>query len=218
MPWALLWKFRAYIGIILVLLSIIGVFVHLMNAHDERVAAEAVHKERVAALNDQLGITDRLVASYDLLIDSLKAEVKAREPKKVEVREHTQKLAKIQIVEQSAIDSFLAVVRDSAIKVVVDSVDLKYRALVINMGEQVVSANAIKDMAESDSKNKDDIMHDQDVQIASLKRMNLDLVKELNLPVVKVTKHESVGHFIAHKILPLGLISGGAVLLIEVAK
>lgn len=203
MPWALLWKFRKYVAIIALLATFVTMFFHLLHAHDARVVAETLHKAKVDELNRDQATVDSMVANYDRIIDSLKKNGVQSEQEKTKVREHQKELVKVQVVGQSEIDSFIKIARDSAVKVVVDSVDQKYRSLLVNMGEQVASANALADMAESNVKNRDEIIRLREDEIAGLNKINQSLLEAVNTPNVNPPKpRESVGHFVIHKLIP----------------
>lgn len=203
MIWAFLWKFKLPIGIATAVAALVMLTTHVIHKHDEGVAAKATQIEHRKQLGIESDYVDSVVADLGEEIDSLHGEIIKREIEKAKVSEHAKKLVKVQSMEQSSIDSFIAQARDSAVKIVVDSLDSKYRGLLVNMGEQVATANALADMAKSDSANYVSIIHDQDSQIKNLTRINKQLLSDLELPRVGAAKKESVGHFIVHKIGPV---------------
>jgi hypothetical protein len=219
MPWALLWKFRTYIGIGIFVISLLALGKKVMNDHDKEVAAQAIHVERMAELKVDSARIQTLIQGYNGIIDSL-SKVNAKEDSiRTKVQEHKKKLAALQAMDESKVDSLVAQTRDSAVRVVIDSVSSEYKVVINRLKDQLIDADISYHSLELENKRNLSVIELKNTQMAALNDFNKKLHDDLLAkPIVCETHGESVGHFIIHKVIPVSYAIAGVVLTVKEIK
>ena len=200
--WALAWKFRKYIAIGVLVSLLVGLTCAAVKSHDKEVASEAIHKYRMEQLKADSIKVDSIIKGYDAIVDSLE-KLNAKEvPQRAAVQKHREKQATLQDVAQSEVDSFVAQITDSAVKVVVDSLQSLNAVVIARLNDRIRDGEIMET-----SLNREINRH-----LAVIKLKN-DKIDELNFYNARLNseianmnpppKKHSVGHFVVHKALPV---------------
>lgn len=201
MIWTLLWKFRKYIAVVVLLSTLSGMACGLIKNYASKKADEAVKEEKKKQIGIDSEYMNIIIQDNNARIDSI-VSANAKEIKeRTAVQEHKKKLATVQRVEQEQIDSFVAQVRDSAVKVVVDSLSWHYKVVVGRLEDQLIDAGTIETSLNREINRLNSIIELKNTQMDALQDFNERLHADCD-PTLVVKKH-GVGHFIVHKALPV---------------
>lgn len=197
----------------LLIATIVSAFMFLMhnaleNYANQR-AAIAVGRERFRQVGLESAHIESIIRDYNVIIDSLNNHVQ-EDSIRATVQKHKEKLVKVQAVDQSKVDSLVNATRDSAVKIVVDSVASEFKVLISRFRATIQDDSIIEASLNREIMRKNSVIELKNTQMAALEDFNKRLHADLDNAVPRLENNkESFGHFIVHKALPVAVVTFG---------